>query len=323
MSVLVLSEAISRQLVTLGEAIALTEAAFADLDSGRSAIFPPARGRGSDPSTRFGVKCGFDGSRRLPGLKVGSYWPGNRARSIGNHGSTTLLLDDETGLPAALVASTHLTALRTAAADAVAVKHLARPDAKVLGLIGTGHQAYFDALAIATVRPLTEVLVWGRDPASSGRLADRLTAVGLPARAVPLTRAVREADIISTVTASQTAFPELRDVGRGVHISAMGADGPGKQELPLELVQHAALFADDALQATTIGEFQHAFAVGLIDVASVRSLGGVIAGRTPGRASRDEVTIFDSSGLALQDLTLAAFALDAARAAGLGVQVDL
>jgi len=123
------SETVAKRLVTLADAIGLMDAAFAALDRGESVLFPFVAGHGFDPGTRFGAKLGYDGPRRLPGLKVGSYWPGNRARGIGNHGSTTLLLDDETGLLRAVIAATHLTALRTAASDALAVKHLARPDA--------------------------------------------------------------------------------------------------------------------------------------------------------------------------------------------------
>lgn len=321
MPILIIGESTAAQLVTPSEVVSLTEQAFVSLHRGQSLIFPTARGHGSDPSTRFGVKSGYDGLRRLPGLKIGSYWPDNVALGIGAHGSTTLLLDDQTGAPTALIASTHLTALRTAAADAVAVKYLARDDASVLALIGTGQQAYYEALAVAGVREIAEVLVWGRSPDRATELARRLKQASLAARPCALDEAVRNADIISTVTASRQAIGELAMVRPGTHVSAMGADGPGKQELPLSLVAGASLFADDPAQSAAMGEFQHAYAAGVVAPAAICALGAVAAGEALGRRSDDEITIFDSSGVALQDLALAALVLERARSAQLGVEI--
>ncbi len=314
------SETVAARLVTLRDAISLMESAFAALDRGDSKLFPFVAGHGSDPKTRFGAKLGYDGPRRLPGLKVGSYWPGNVARGLGNHGSTTLLLDDETGLPVALVAATHLTALRTAAADAVAVKHLSRPDASVLAMVGAGHQAYWDARAIAEVRRLDRILVCGRNPATAEALAVRLRQVELPALVCPLDDALAQADIVSTVTASRAPLFRAEQIRPGTHVSAMGADGPGKQELDPKLAVMASLWADLPSQSVIMGEFQH-FGVGV--GAHVRPIGGLLSGRLPGRRSEDEITIYDSSGVALQDLAICAFALERAQAEGLVLSLDL
>lgn len=314
------SETSARRLVTLADAIALMEAAFAALDRGESALFPFVAGHGSDPGTRFGAKLGYDGPRRLPGLKVGSYWPGNRARGIGNHGSTTLLLDDETGLPRAIVAATHLTALRTAASDALAVKHLARPDASVLAVVGAGHQAYWDARAIAEVRRLEQVLVCGRRPEALEALAERLRRDGLSALALDLPEALSRADIICTVTAAREPLFPASWVRPGVHVSAMGADGPGKRELDPSLAETASLWADLPSQSVVMGEFQH---LGPAGATRVQPIGGVASGRLPGRRSTDEITVYDSSGVALQDLAICAFALERAQAEGLTLELDL
>lgn len=317
---LAISETVAARLVTLADAIGLMEGAFAALDRGESKLFPFAAGQGSDPKTRFGAKLGYDGPRRLPGLKVGSYWPGNTARGVGNHGSTTLLLDDDTGLPRALVAATHLTALRTAASDAVAVKYLSRPEASVLALVGTGHQAYWDACAIAEVRSIASILVCGRDPQAAKTLATRLRKAGLPASASDLASALARADIVSTVTASRAPLFDGENVRPGTHISAMGADGSGKQELDPALATWASLWADLPSQSVTLGEFQY---LGAGALKRIQPIGGLLTGRLPGRRSADEVTIYDSSGVALQDLAICAFALERAQAEGLALSLDL
>ena len=317
---LAVSETVARRLVSLQDAITLMEAAFAALDRGQSRLFPSVAGQGSDPATRFGAKLGYDGLRRLPGVKIGSYWPGNRATGLGAHGSTTLLLDDETGRPTALVAATHLTALRTAAIDAVAVKALARPDAAILAVAGTGHQAYWDARAIAQVRRLDRILVWGRDPAAAEALAEQLRCDGLPAQAGGLTDTMASADILCTVTASREPLFPARLVRPGLHISAMGADGPGKQELDPALASTASLWADLPSQSVAMGEFQH---LGLSGAATVQPIGGLLSGRLAGRRSPEEVTVFDSSGVALQDIAICAFALERAQAEGAALEFDL
>jgi ornithine cyclodeaminase len=319
-ALLAVSETTARRLVTLQDAIALMEEAFAGLDRGQSQLFPFVAGHGSDPGTRFGAKLGYDGPRRTPGVKIGSYWPQNPARGLGSHGSTTLLLDDDTGLPFALVAATHLTALRTAASDAMAVKHLARREASVLAVVGAGHQAYWDARAIALVRSLDRVLVCARTRPAAEDLAGRLRRDGLPAEASELSQALDLADIICTVTASRTPLFRADAVRPGAHISAMGADGPGKQELDPALASRAALWADLPAQSVQIGEFQH---LGPSGEARVAPIGGRLTGRLPGRTSDDQITVYDSSGVALQDLAICAFALERARAESLAVPIDL
>lgn len=314
----VVTETMARDLVTLADAIAVTEAAFASLDNGVSWLLPPMIGQGARPGTRFGAKAAYDGLAGRPGIKIGSYWADNPARGIAAHGSTTLLLDDDTGRPTALVAASHLNALRTAASDAMAVRRLARPDAKTLALIGTGHQAYWDALAIAEVRSLERVLVCGRDMEAAGRLAKRLTDSGLAASASTIDVGLAQADIVATVTAARAPLFPGEAVRPGTHISAMGADGPGKQELDSVLTRSASLWADLPTQSVAMGEFQY-----LADSSQIRPIGGVLSGRLTGRISDAEITIYDSSGVGLQDLAIAGLALDRARKAGLLTPINL
>jgi alanine dehydrogenase len=313
----IVSEAAAQRLVTMKAAIAVVEDVFRALHENEAEVFPVVLGHGSDPSSSFGMKSGLIRSLGLVGLKVGTYWPANRAKGIKSHGSTTLFLDDETGAPRALVSASYLTALRTAAADGVAVKHLSRPDAKTLALIGAGHQAWYELLAIREVRPIEQVYVWNRSPAAAEAFAARITStLGLRAESTTAERATRSADIVVTVTAARQALVDDAWVRPGTHVSAMGADARGKQELDPAIFKRAHAFADVVEQAVTIGECQHAVASGILARNAITAIGAVIAGASPGRRSRDQITVFDSSGMALQDLAIGALALREAQKAG-------
>jgi len=229
------------------------------------------------------------------------------------HGSTVLLLDDATGFPVAVVAATHLTALRTAAVDAVAVDALARPDASRLVVVGTGHQAGFDARAIAYIRPLTDIAICGRNQQAAARLVADLASQGLPARVADVS-AVADADIVVTVTSAHEPLLRAGDLRLGTHISAMGADSPGKQELDVDIPMMARCVVDRVEQASSIGELQHALAARAIAVEDLVTLSDVLIGAAPGRRDDREVTMFDSSGMAIQDLAVCSLALARAEA---------
>ena len=201
-----------------------------------------------------------------------------------------------------------LNAWRTAAADALAVQHLARADARVLTLIGAGHQALHDVLAIAEVRALERIHVCSRSTASAEALAATLRERGFPAEASDLEAAVRAADIVATVTPARAPLFPADWLRPGAHVSAMGADARGKQELDPTLLSCARLFADLPVQSRRIGEFQNLPpppASSPNTTPTITALGAVIAGAAEGRRNADEITVFDSSGVAVQDLAIA------------------
>jgi len=271
----------------------------------------------------YGVKTGFDGCHPILGLKAGGYWPHNAARGLTNHQSSTVLFDPETGRASALVSANYLTGARTGAASAIATKYLSRMDSRVLGIIGTGVQATYQLLATRTVRSIATVHAW--DPsadnlAAFGRFVEEL---GLAFRPEQDRRSLVEAaDVIVTVTPSKAPLFEQNWVRPGTHISAMGADTRGKQELDPRLVAASALYCDDVAQALSIGECQHAFGQGLIEEISLRgTIGQVIAGLREGRRDPTEITVFDGTGVALQDLVVAQLAVHLAGERGVGVAV--
>jgi ornithine cyclodeaminase len=321
---LIVSEDLARELVSIADAIQAVESTFAAMARGDARNYPVVREAVGYQDAVYGVKTGCDVSAPILGLKAGGYWPHNAAKGLGNHQSSTLLFDPETGRASALVSANYLTGIRTGAASAIATKYLSRPDSRVLGIIGTGVQARYQLEATMAVRDLTRVHAWNRSADRLSRFGEAVTALGLDFVAESEREAVvRAADVLITVTPSQQALVDKAWVRPGTHISAMGCDTRGKQELDPELVAASALFVDDAAQAVTIGEFQHAFASGLITKDSLRgSIGEVIEARCNGRLDPDEITIFDGTGVSLQDLSVAALAVRLAEERGLGNSVD-
>lgn len=322
---IVISEALARDLVTLADAIAAVETCFVGMAKGTARNYPVVREALGLHDAVFGVKTGCDIGQEVLGLKAGGYWPHNAARgAMGNHQSSTLLFDTGSGRASALVSANYLTGARTGASSAIATKYLARKDATVLGLIGTGGQSEYQLRATMEVRQIKAVHAWDPVAANLDRFGEVVRELGLEFTGHADPRgAVAAADIVITVTPSQAAIVEKGWVQPGTHISAMGADTKGKQELDPGLVAAASLFYDELEQVQSIGEFQHAFLQGLIQADDLEaSIGEVAAGMHPGRKSDDEITIYDGTGVALQDLVVADLAVNKAQAAGLGATVD-
>ncbi|WP_433654594.1 ornithine cyclodeaminase family protein [Nocardia sp. CA-128927] len=289
----------SESAALIDEELAMQAARKAFLASTTGTAFPVVIGHAGRPANRFTLKSGSAGD--LVGVKVGSFWPDNDKIAMPRHNSTIVLLAPETGRLAAVVEAATANAYRTAAADALAVDTLARPDAHTLTVIGTGHQALYEVRAVTRVRPIRRVFVVGRRPDVAREFALAVTTyTGLPAEPAETQTAVAAADVVVTATTAREPLFDAAWIAPGTHISAMGADGPGKQELPPELYDRARLFCDLPDQSRTIGEFQHA------GTAALTPLGAVLTGAAEGRRSPDDITVFDSSGFALQDLILAA-----------------
>ncbi|PVZ93296.1 ornithine cyclodeaminase family protein [Amnibacterium flavum] len=294
---IVMTEERSASLVS--EELALEAARLALTSVGGSTPFPVVVGFVAGTQNRFTIKSGS--ASGLSGAKIGSFWPNNAAAGLPRHSSTVILLDESTGRVAAVVEAGAGNAYRTAAADAVAVEILARRDARILAVLGTGNQARYEARAVARVRPIDEILIAGRNRAAAEALAARVhVETGVRARAAGVEEACGEADIIATVTTAREPLFDAEWIRPGTHVSAMGADGPGKQELPSGLYASARLFCDVIDQSRSIGEFQHA-----PHGVAITTLGDVLNGVGVGRTGDEEITVFDSSGFALQDLTLA------------------
>jgi len=320
---LVISEAQARELVSVEDAIAAVENALAAMARQQARNYPVVREVVGYRDAVFGVKTGCDTALPLLGLKAGGYWPHNQAAGLTNHQSATLLFDPDSGRASALVSANYLTGVRTGAASAIATKYLARPESRTLGIVGAGAQALHQVRATLAVRPIRRVVAWSRSPGRLDALRLGVEQLGLAFDVAASCREVAEqADVLVTVTPSQQPLVEAAWVRPGTHISAMGADTRGKQELDPALVAGAAIFVDEAAQAVSIGECQHAVRAGLLSEAGFRaSLGEVIAGLREGRRSAGEITLFDGTGVALQDLVVADLAVRLARERHVGTSV--
>jgi ornithine cyclodeaminase len=308
-------------LLTREAAFDAVERVFAAMAGGAARNFPVVREALPAEDALYGFKGGV--APGVLGLKAGGYWPHNLdRRGLINHQSTVFLFDPDTGRVRAMVGGNLLTALRTAAASAVSIRHLARPDARVLGIVGAGHQAKFQLRAALDQRSFEKVIAWNRTPGRLPALAAVAEEAGLPFEAVDLP-AMRAADVIVTITSSPAAALLAGHVAPGTHLACMGTDTRGKQEVDPALLARATLFCDEVAQSVSIGEAQHAIAAGLVAEADLTPIGAVIGGAHPGRTAPDEITLFDGTGVGLQDLAVASALVDTALANGTAIRVPL
>lgn len=308
-------------LITADAAFKAVEAVFASMARGDAYNFPVVR-EALGEGRQYGFKSGLDRAGANLGVKAGGYFPGNADKGITNHQSTVYLFDPETGRPTAMVGGNLLTALRTAAASAISIDRLARKGAKVLGMVGAGHQAAFQLRAAAKVRNFDRVVAWNLHPDMLPTLGKVATELGLPFEAVSLEGLGAQSDVIITITSSPAASLMDAHIRAGTHLACMGTDTIGKQEVEPALLARASIFTDEVAQSITLGEAQHAIAQGLIKESDITALGEVIEGTHPGRKSDDEITLFDGTGVGLQDLAVAAAAVDLAVSKGVATYVD-
>ncbi|MBC2836235.1 iminosuccinate reductase BhcD [Paragemmobacter straminiformis] len=318
---LVVPEALVAGLVSEADALEAVRGCFAAMARNEARNFPVVR-EALGEGRQYGFKSGLDTAGGMLGVKAGGYFPGNAGRGITNHQSVVYLFDPESGRPTAMVGGNLLTALRTAAASALSIDLLARKDARVLGIVGAGHQAGFQLRAAAKVRAWERVIAWNLHPEMLPKLGAVAAELGLPFEAVPLERMV-EADAIITITSSPAASLMARHVKAGAHLACMGTDTKGKQEVEPALVAAATVFTDEVAQSVTIGEAQHAVGAGLLDATAITPLGEVVTGAHRGRASDAEITLFDGTGVGLQDLAVAGMAVKRAAERGLGAVVEV
>ena len=318
----IVPEAAIAGLMTPEQSFDAVEAVFAAMARRDAYNFPVIREAIGHADALYGFKSGFDRAGLSLGLKSGGYWPGNAAKGLTNHQSTVFLFDADTGQCRAIVGGNLLTALRTAAASSVSIRHLARKDARVLGMIGAGHQSVFQMQAAVKQRDFEKVVGWNYHPEMLSRLADCAADLGLPFEAVDLETLGAEADVIISITSSNAPILMEAHVTPGTHIACMGTDTKGKQEVEASVLARASVFTDEIAQSVTIGEAQHAVAAGLIEQGDITEIGAVINGTATGRVTDADITLFDGTGVGLQDLAVASAVVEQAIAQGVAIEVD-
>lgn len=331
MTTLILTAENLAGLVTESEVVGAVESAFALHGSGATRMPPKV----------YLPLPEFDGDFRAMPVFIGDLdvgygvqpsagvkWINAHPRNPERYGKPSvvgifILSDPRDAHPLAVMDATKLTALRTGAAAAVASKHLANPGATSLGIIGCGAQARSVVACHAAIKTWTRVLLADSDTARAQSLADRLAKSGLHATVADVASAAA-ADVVCTLTPSRDPVVARVHVRDGVHINALGADAPGKRELAGEILQSARIFLDDVEQASESGEVNVPLREGALSAKRIAgTLGEVIAGRIAGRTGATEITIFDSTGLAVQDLAVARLLYERARRAGVGSEFPL
>jgi alanine dehydrogenase len=306
-------------LLDLDTCIAAVEEAFRQHGTGQARA-PAVLGMEG-----FHVKAGLLQIGRLYfAAKVNGNFAGNAALGLPRIQGLVVLSDGATGVPLAVIDSVEITRLRTAAATAVAGRHLARADAAVATLCGCGAQGAAQVRALMRVRPLRKLFAVDLDPARARALADALSAELEVTVTDDLPAAVRASAICVTCTPSRRPIVFRDFVAPGTFIAAVGADSADKQELDPALMAAATVVTDVLEQCATIGDLHHALAAGLVQRDDVHAdLGEIVAGRRPGRRSPGEIIVFDSTGMALQDVAAAAAAYERAEATGRGVTAPI
>ncbi|PWE53155.1 ornithine cyclodeaminase family protein [Metarhizobium album] len=320
----ILTEAELRRIVPLDlEAIACVEDAFHALATRAVAMPPILRLDIPEHRGEVDVKTAY-----VPGLdgfaiKISPGFFDNPKIGLPSTNGLMVLFSTTTGLvQAVLLDNGYLTDVRTAAAGAVAARHLSRKDASVAAIFGAGMQARLQLQALRLVRPIRQARIWARDAAKAEAAADDLTKrLGFPVHATADGRtAVDGADIVVTTTPSETPVLRAEWLRPGQHVTAMGSDAEHKNEIEPAVITGAGLYVADSLRQTRrLGELHHAIEAGLVAADTIfPELGEIVAGRKPGRTGPEQITVADLTGTGIQDTAIATLAAARAAATGAG-----
>jgi ornithine cyclodeaminase/alanine dehydrogenase-like protein (mu-crystallin family) len=303
-----------RASLDMGACIEACERAFASYSGGGAEVPGVIHLDVQERSGEIHVKAGHLHGSPHYAVKVASGFPRNVERGLPASDGMVIVFDAENGAPAAfLLDQGYITDLRTGAAGGVAARYLAPEQVHTVAVIGTGAQARYQLDALAIVRPgFTSVRVWGRDAEHAATCVGELRLrPGLPPDcsyevSASVEDAVHGADVVITCTASRTALVRDEWLKPGAHVTAVGSDGPDKQELDPSVPARADLLVVDSReQSARIGELHHALAAGLIDARKAIELGEICALTHPGRTSPDQLTVCDLTGVGVQDVAAA------------------
>ena len=304
---LILTRSDVERLADLKKVIIAIEKVFADYARGAAQqppkIYLDLKRQGGD----FRAMPAYWQSKKVCSLKWVNAHPGNIQKGLPTVMAVIVLNDPRTGFPLSIMDGTHLTSLRTAAAGAVAAKYLAKKNPQVVGMVGCGVQARFQLKALRELFNFREVKVFAPE---ENLVMQFIREMKIPAQAMraalSIEECVKDCDIVVTTTPSRKPIIKKRFLTPGVHINAIGADAPGKQELDPQILKTAKIVVDDYVQAAHAGEINVAVKNKMFSVEDIHaSLGEVITGKKKGRTNPVEITVFDSTGLAIQDTAAA------------------
>ncbi|MBN1134053.1 MAG: alanine dehydrogenase [Methanosarcinaceae archaeon] len=261
----------------------------------------------------------------ITGVKIVNVHPDNAGKGLPTVMALMILNSTSTGAPLAVMDGTHLTNIRTGAAGGVAAKNLARPNSKVVGMVGSGNQARTQLLALAQVFDIEKVMVTNRGIKGCKEFVKSMESyIKCEMLIKSSVEEVCDCDILITTTPVRSPLVKSEWVKPGTHINAIGADAKGKEELDPQILTRARIFVDDIVQASHSGEINVPLSSGLISANDIYGeLGEVVAGIKPGRTEDDMITIFDSTGLAIQDVATANLVYGKAVERGIGRKLNM
>jgi len=328
LGILLLGDREVRALLTMEDAIKAVEDVFKEKNLGRV----------QTPLKTFLFYEKYNGDHRfmpaylekldIAGVKIVNTHPENRKKySLPTVAGIIVLATPKTGEILTILDATWITVVKTAAASAVATKYLARNNSETLGLVGAGLQAIAHIEAFAQIMKLKKVKVWSRTSETAKKFVQRMTRQYSEIRfsmAKDVEDAVKDSDVVATITPSRQPIVMVDWVKPGAHINAMGADAPGKQELDPEILKKAKIVVDDLEHSSHSGEINVPLAQGIISEKDIYGeMGEIALGRKPGRASPNEITVFASTGVAIQDIAVAEVVYRKAVTQGFGTKIDL
>ena len=314
------------QILSMPEVIRLVEKAFDE--RGRNQVQMPPKSYLYFPRFNGDIRVmpAYLEGLNETGVKIVNAHLDNRSKyGLPTVLASIMLFNSETGAPISLMDGTHITAMRTAAASAVAAKYLARKDSKILAVVGAGYQSFRQVEAVREILKLESVKIFDIDSDKAEKLAASLhEKFGVDAKNfASAEETVRGSDVLVTVTPSRKPIVMSEWVTEGMHISAVGADAPGKEELEPELLKRAMIVIDDWEQGSHGGEINVPLSNGVIRKSDIYAeISEIVTGVKPGRTSDKEITVFDTTGLAIQDVITAWHAYEVAEEKGIGVEFD-
>lgn len=332
-------------ILDIRNTVTCVEKAYMLKANNQARLFPLISEDLSEGKADMDIKSGILNGEGSFGLKLVAWFGENEKQGLPPLTGLTMIFDLKTGLPKAIINARHLTAMRTGAAGAVGIKYLAKAVPQVLFVAGTGFQAPFQIAAAISVMPsLKKVYIYnplryqsaaklqcsikeelGKIPndiedCGNGKWLQRIDSIDFIA-ADNIVKALEETDVIVTITPSRKAYILNEWISPGTHFSCIGADMLGKQEIDEKIFNAAKVFVDDIHQASSVGETQASIKSGIIDEKHIMEIGNLINGNTSGRTSDKDITIFDSTGIALQDLTVSNYLIKKAEELNIGTTV--
>jgi alanine dehydrogenase len=317
LSTLIISAKDVRELLHMGEVVDAVEDAFRAYGEGELEMPPKAYLKVREGDFRAMPSC----MAGAAAIKWVNCHPNNRSKGLPTVMGVLIYSDSETGYPLAVMDATEITAYRTGATAAIASKYLARRDSRTLGLVGAGRQAYSQLLAHAEIFNLELIKVYDIRPEASRRFVESFPHLRIIASSCEETAS---SDIVCTLTPAREPLIKREWIRDGTHINAIGADAEGKEELDPSILKDATVVVDDLRQATAAGEINVPLRKGMFRLEQVyATLAQVVTGEKQGRKADNEVTVFDSTGIAIEDLAIAKLVYEKAQQEGRGLAIEL